>query len=581
MALSKARPDPSSPAQVATATFTTSRKGFDSEEVRELLRMVAAELARLQDRETLLENELRMLEQTPPPSLAELDEEVVAGLLGDEATRIVAAARESAAQIKTRAEEGASRLLIEANEEAQRVRAEAEVEAGRRRQDAGASAEDELQMAKQQGRDMVNEARAYRERVLGELARRREVARKQIEQLIQNRDRLMQSFEKSRLIAIEVIAEMAPQAVGGELVDLPPLTAPVPIVVPAREIDVPKPATELASEPAVVEDNPQPQPIAELELGPEPAPVADQRDVAVDDLFARLRAGGETVAVKEKVQQKAKPTAKAAKQPAAKESSRAASPNTASPNMAGSTETQLSVFQPTPEEPESSVAAVDSPFGRRDAQLAPLVAAGSRNLKRVLADEQNDVLLRLRGREAVRSLVGVLPTTDEHIQRYADAIADELMHAAVAGAGSVDEASADDQRATIDRESALVPAIEALAAAVVSPLRERLDRSISAADGDNTELVGLTRTVYREWKTRRIDEHIDDVMRMAFGSGAFAVLRAGTPVCWAVDPSGPKCPDSEDNALAGAVAAGSPFPTEHLSAPAHEGCRCMLLLAAR
>jgi len=87
--------------------------------------------------------------------------------------------------------------------------------------------------------------------------------------------------------------------------------------------------------------------------------------------------------------------------------------------------------------------------------------------------------------------------------------------------------------------------------------------------------------VYREWKTRRIDEHIDDVMRMAFGSGAFAVLRAGTPVCWAVDPSGPKCPDSEDNALAGAVAAGSPFPTEHLSAPAHEGCRCMLLLAAR
>jgi len=283
MALSKARPDPSSPAQVATATFTTSRKGFDSEEVRELLRMVAAELARLQDRETLLENELRMLEQIPPPSLAELDEEVVAGLLGDEATRIVAAARESAAQIKTRAEEGASRLLIEANEEAQRVRAEAEVEAGRRRQDAGASAEDELQMAKQQGRDMVNEARAYRERVLGELARRREVARKQIEQLIQNRDRLMQSFEKSRLIAIEVIAEMAPQAVGGELVDLPPLTAPVPIVVPAREIDVPKPATELASEPAVVEDNPQPQPIAELELGPEPAPVADQRDVAVDD----------------------------------------------------------------------------------------------------------------------------------------------------------------------------------------------------------------------------------------------------------------------------------------------------------
>ena len=39
-------------------------------------------------------------------------------------------------------------------------------------------------MAKQQGREMVNEARAYRERVLGELARRRELARQQIEQLV-------------------------------------------------------------------------------------------------------------------------------------------------------------------------------------------------------------------------------------------------------------------------------------------------------------------------------------------------------------------------------------------------------------
>ena len=38
-------------------------------------------------------------------------------------------------------------------------------------------------MAKQQGREMVDEARAYRERVLSELARRRELARQQIEQL--------------------------------------------------------------------------------------------------------------------------------------------------------------------------------------------------------------------------------------------------------------------------------------------------------------------------------------------------------------------------------------------------------------
>ncbi len=580
MALSIARPDPSSPAQVSTANFTTSRKGFDSDEVREFLRMVAAELARLQDRETLLENELRLIQQTPPPSLADLDEEVVAGLLGDEATRIVAAARESAAQIKTRAEEAASRLLIEANEEAQRVRAEAEIDAGRRRQDAALAAEDELQMAKQQGRDMVNEARAYRERVLGELARRREVARKQIEQLIVNRDRLMQSFERSRLIAMEVIADMAPQSAGGDLAEIAPISGPVAVVVPAREVDVPKPVP--AVQPVAAEHVVNEVVVPEAQVqGQEPSEslteaAMDERDVAVDDLFARLRAASEVP----KEAPQSNPKSAKAKSAKPKSTKKSPAPDEA-PQPSPPAETQLSVFQASPEEPPATTTAVDSPFGRRDAQLAPLVVAGARNLKRVLADEQNDVLLRLGKREAVRALDDVLPSAADHVQRYADAIADELMSAALAGAASIDDGPAEDQRAAIDRESALVPAIEALAAAVVSPLRDRLERSIAAADGDNAELVGLTRTVYREWKTRRIDEHIDDVMRMAFGRGVFSVLPAGTPVCWAVDPSGPKCPDAEDNALAGAIAAGSPFPTEHVAAPAHEGCRCMLLLAAR
>ncbi|MEQ1874830.1 MAG: DivIVA domain-containing protein [Ilumatobacteraceae bacterium] len=575
MALSITRPDPSSPAEVSTATFSTSRRGFDSDEVREFLRTVAAELKRLQDREAQLEHELQEAKQAPTVSVAELEEAVITGLLGEEAKRIVATARESGGAIKARAEEAAARLLNEANEEAQRVRAEAEVEAGRRRQDAALSAEDELQMAKQQGRDMVNEARAYRERVLGELARRRELARKQIEQLIVNRDRLMQSFEKSRSIAVEVIAELGPQAASTDLVDLSPITGPVPVILP-REIEVPKPVPEpvvaAAPEPVVVAEGVVEEVVVEEVVVEEVvAPIVEPTtpiasDTAVDHLFARLRAASETVKVKPEPKPKA--TKKASKEAATTEQEPAAKAS------------QLSVFQSSPAEPEAVVDAVDSPFGRRDAQLAPLVAAASRNLKRVLADEQNDVLLLLRGREVMRSLDKVLPTAEVHIRRYADAIADEVMNAATAGAASMDDGQAD-KRAAVTRESALGPAIEALAVAVIGPLRDRLDRAIAAADGDNGELVGLTRTVYREWKTRRIDEHVDHVMRVAFGRGAFAVLRAGTPVCWAVDPGGPACPDAEDNALAGAVGAGDPFPTEHISAPAHEGCRCMLLLAAR
>ena len=60
------------------------------------------------------------------------------------------------------------------------------------------------------------------------------------------------------------------------------------------------------------------------------------------------------------------------------------------------------------------------------------------------------------------------------------------------------------------------------------------------------------------------------------GYAAFAAAKDGSPIRWTVDPNGPACPDAEDNALAGVVAAGSPFPTDHVCAPAHSGCTCML-----
>ena len=214
MAMSLSRPDPSSPNQIASAAFAPSRKGFDQAEVRDFLRMVAAELARLQEREKFLEREVRAAQRNAPNLAVALDEEVVTRMLGEEAARILATAREGASNIKVRAEEAAERLLREAHDEAQRVREEAVIEAERIRRDASADADAELSMAKQQGREMVNETRAYRERVLSELARRRELARQQIEQLVHGRDRLMQAFERARLAAIDVMAEMAPVEIG-------------------------------------------------------------------------------------------------------------------------------------------------------------------------------------------------------------------------------------------------------------------------------------------------------------------------------------------------------------------------------
>ena len=85
--------------------------------------------------------------------------------------------------------------------------------------------------------------------------------------------------------------------------------------------------------------------------------------------------------------------------------------------------------------------------------------------------------------------------------------------------------------------------------------------------------------MYREWKTQHIDEQLDDVFRAAFAGGAAAAIKPGISVTWLTEPGHTGCADCADNTLAGAIAAGEEFPTGHVAAPAHPGCRCLVLPA--
>ena len=233
MAISFSRPDPSSPAAVGSAAFPTGRRGFDQAEVRDFLKMVAAEMARLQERERFLEGELRAMQTRGLSAPGRLDEETVTTLLGEEAARVLTAARDASTQIRDRAEESATRLVKDAAEDAARIRESAVIEAARIREDSAQDAESEIDMAKQQGRDMVNEAREYREKVLSELGRRRDAARSQIEQLLHGRDRLMNAFERARIASEDVIGGLTDAHDEPEfIVDLSPTTGPIPIVNP-------------------------------------------------------------------------------------------------------------------------------------------------------------------------------------------------------------------------------------------------------------------------------------------------------------------------------------------------------------
>jgi DivIVA domain-containing protein len=582
MAVPISRPDPTSPASVAEAKFSTARRGYDQDEVRELLRSVAGELDRLQEREVDLERELRIAQSRAVDGADGLDDDTVARVLGEETLHVLQTARESASQIKIRAEEGAARILREATEDANRMREQAEIEASRKRTDSAADADAEVSLAKQQGREMVNEARAYRERVLSELARRREMARQQIEQLILGRDRLLQVFERARLVAVDVVGELTPLGEPDEYVDLSPTTGPVPMMVPARS---------LAGEPRQVVDEVVDTADADDAAGAEDA----EADAGVDgvdgvDGVAELAVENDADLADDAEMGHAADT-----QPVPTQNETA---------VADSSANVVELFPGKAEPEQSDTGALfarlrsgatdvadgadgadgadraegdaETIFDRRDSALVPLIVAGARKLKRVLADEQNDVLDALRKNVSVTELTAILPPDGDHIARYVDAIGDELLTAAVAGAATTGDGSPAVLRKSFSKSSTLDPVRGAIAADLVGPLRERLSRSVADGSGDNDDITKRVRAVYREWKVQHIDDELDDVFRLAYGVGALAAAASGTRLCWMVDPHGPACPDAEDNALAGPVEAGAAYPTGHALAPAHAGCRCLL-----
>jgi hypothetical protein len=227
-------------------------------------------------------------------------------------------------------------------------------------------------------------------------------------------------------------------------------------------------------------------------------------------------------------------------------------------------------------EPAIEEVAAPTPFELRDEALAPVIAAMSRRLKRVLADEQNEVLDILRGKLPVKTLDAIVGPKSDHSARMIEALEASLKGAALAGAKSLSNASDKEVQKMVTSQMAAIN--EYVVATVVVPLRERLSRSISQASGDNAELTSLVRLVYREWKNTHVDTQVDNIAQTSFGRGAFAALTPGAQICWKVDPNGPACADAEDNSLAGFVGAGEAFPTGHTHAPAHAGCRCALVL---
>lgn len=594
------RPDPTTPAGVAAASFNTVRKGADPDAVRSFLRQVAERMSQLQS-EVL---DLRAQLASTATMVPELNEAQVAQFLGEETARIVQAAREAASEIRQKAEDTAAQLVRDANDEATRTRSETEQELARLRAQANSDALAEVDAARSEGRSMVAEAREYREKVLADVNRRREMARQQLGDVEAGRLRLVQAFDAARRATQSVLDELGSYAPDDtdEFVNLSPTTEPVPLIVPGSRgpgsLEAPPGGHGDAGAPAEGPDE-EADDVAPTGATGEVAAEASADAAATDD--AAL-AGAFDEAIADANGTAPEADGESAEPPAADAGATDAGQVKAAVGMyAGELESPLaaeagderasvddlfaklrkasaemvarepSTTTPADTPPASADEGERGAFGARDEVLVPLILASARKLKRVLADEQNEALDHLRRNQAG----DMLPSAADHAGRYASAIEPELREAMAAGAKSVGGSAKRDATAAKHVKAALADGI-------VGPLRDRLQRAIQQAGADGNELASLVRAVYREWKSGRIDDQIDDVLRLAYDEGAYAALVPGTEVLWVLDPHSGACgPDCEDNSLGGAVAAGDAFPTGHLHPPLHGGCRCLLQVVQR
>ena len=620
MAISFSRPDPSSPAAVGSAQFSVVRRGFEQEEVRDLLRGVSAELARLQERERFLESELRAMQTRGLSAPGALDEEMVTALLGEETARVLTSAREAAKQQIARAAETAERLVREASSDAARIRQEAEIESSRQRNDAVADVEAEIELAKQQGREMVIEAREYREKVLSELARRRELAREQIEHLIHDRDRLVAAFDRARLAANDVVGDLTefdelseevarisglstpvdatapiffdhtkdPDAIpqSSELIEVEKVVGVIAESIDSTTVEVVE-VDEVVEEVVVIEveeviaETPETTVVAmhEAPAGmsehPSSEPPAQEHIAEVVQLFGKKRK--ETEAPQAAVEV-VEPPVEVVEVVETKKQTVAPTPQKKSVDDLFARLKQTSTAEVArTTKPKVVVPKVDQGvFDHRDEVLEPILVLITRKMKRVLADEENSILTYLQGKKSVVALEKVLPVGDEHLQMYVEALAEDVISAAMAGAQSLSKSLKADLRKRVTRSAVMQVVSRTIDESTIRPLREKIQRAVEQSNGDKDEMSNLIRSVYREMKMQRVEQQVSDIARMAYSRGAYLVLDQGTKVCWMVDPNGPSCADAEDNSLAGSTGLGSEFPTGHIHPTAHAGCRCLI-----
>lgn len=429
-----------------------------------------------------------------------------------------AASEEVAAALKTRAEEVADEIRQSAEEEANLVRegaasgkADAEAEAARIRAEAEADSTTSRDAAREEARLMLTEAQALREKVLSDLVEKRQVGRNQLDQTKAARDRLARSLGTVKRELDEAIAE---------------LTAAVPEA--KRALEGRLPPAEVAPDKAAAAL------AVELDTARN-----DGEEVSEDDLFERIRADrGEDE----------EPLADAAGEDAADPTEVADDGDDAVSEVVSEVSSEVDIE-------------LSPPFVARDIAMTRFGPDFRRQFKRALADDQSDVLDRLR-RARKSPSVDQLPEVRAALLPYLDALTPALTSIADAGAVHGGGTSAPSEK--IDE------LVDRTARALVEPMRTRVEASVNAAD-DADDVIEPIRAHYREFRTSILPELADDALAEAFAMGLYEAIPKGTKLEWLADPRNEINADCYDTS--GKMSKkSSNGKTRPVCAP---GCRCL------
>jgi DivIVA domain-containing protein len=219
---------------IAGRRFGQTWRGYDPDEVKQFLARVATQVRLLRERIEAADSARRDAEQRA--SHPEMDEAALMSAVGEETAGILRSARSAAAEITAKAEANAEALLSAAEAKATDLvtqaesmlasrTAEAEATAAEILAGAQSEADDLGQTAQQEAealaeeaaekyKEIIQAAQDVRETILTDLARRRNLATVQIDQLRAGRERLLDAYLVVRRTLDEVTDEL--QRAGAE-----------------------------------------------------------------------------------------------------------------------------------------------------------------------------------------------------------------------------------------------------------------------------------------------------------------------------------------------------------------------------